>query len=338
MRVMLTSIFCKSGLFTHVLDLASKLQSSNGNVLLAILKRTNSPRMSRSISKRLSSITVIEYKNSNDLLIIANKYSADLIHAHSPLVFDHSLDVSLATSVPLVLTVHAVYPWERQFPLVLNHAKHIIAVGPAQIRCCMQHTMKTSLIQNGIDLTRFHPRSLKNLQVGPLYILWFGRTHGTFSAGAAALDQAITLLQREGKNIIASMVGIAQGVKLAMTNYGWVDDPVWFLQRNHLVFGHGRALREAMACGNVGYLLGHGYAGMLRTDWFAEKDAIVDAFPQYAFPLASVDMIKDDLNYIYCNRHLLPNLRREARLIAEKHFDLQQMVARVRKVYELCLQ
>jgi glycosyltransferase involved in cell wall biosynthesis len=121
-----------------------------------------------------------------------------------------------------------------------------------------------------------------------------------------------------------------------ITLQGWVDDPVPALQESHITFAHGRSLREAMACGSVGMLIGHGYGGMVTRAKLAELNYAVDAFPQYRLPRPNpADLVRDILQI--ANSGKLLALRKESRQIAEENFSLELMGSRTVEVYAAAL-
>lgn len=335
MRVLLTSILCKSGLLTHVIDLARQLVASGIQVSLAVPSNDPYFEATKHYLHDLTDIPVNLYGSAKQLLDNVRANPIDLIHAHSPNILGDSFLVSKHLGIPLIMTLHGVYEWERQFPEVLQYADHIIAVGPAQVIAKPRYLQKTSVIPNGVDLNRFHPPARTDSSEDPLQVIWYGRTHGIYSQGIKVLDVALGFMKANGKNIVCSKIGIASGVKTnTLIDHGWVHDPVPLLQKSHIAFGHGRAIREAMACGNVSYLLGYGYGGRIKTSWFSCGRGIVDAFPQYNLPLATTKTIMRDLSYLYDNKHLLSQFRHEARQIAENHFDIREMVDKTITVYK----
>lgn len=337
MRVLLTSILVRSGVLTHVWDLAKYFKENGIDVRIAlytptdVLKKMNiNKREIPSFIHPLKKIVPVSfYVTDNELLSIARKQKVELIHAHSRLTFPSSYRVGKKLSIPLVLTLHGVFPWLKYYAQALSYAEQIIAIGPAQAKSLdLNTTKKVSIIPNGINTKMYHPISNKQMEKSEaLKIIWFGRTNGKASEGVKVLDKSVERLKRDGYNIEAKMIGRAEGVKpKSFDVHGWVNNPLKYLQWGHIAFGHGRSLREAMACGNVGFLLGDGYGGLVIRNWFQSgQSRPLSAIPAYKLPKANEDVLARDILLLHENRSYLQSLRLESRRIAERFFDIEHM-------------
>jgi len=360
MRVLLTSVILKSGLLTHVWDLAKHLKTSGIDVSVAILNIEEGKRKTdHSLIQPIidESISYIFYNDTKELVKFAVKQKSQLVHAHSRLVFLSSKNVSKNLSIPLVLTLHGPFNWRKYYSGTLDHAKQVIAIGPAQaMHTNLQQSKKLNFIENGVDIKRFSPVQPINLggnwsKVGdifnnylyygnpPLRIIWFGRSDGSASDGVNALNQAVKQLRSKGKEIDLKMIGRNNAKKMDQFEIiGWVDDPVPFLQDSDIAFGHGRALREAMACGNVGFLLGNGYGGIVEESWLNRKiPKPLSALSIYNLPNPNPTRIAKDIEVLYDNHSLLAKQQKEARRIAVKYLDVKKMVAKTINVYKKAL-
>jgi glycosyltransferase involved in cell wall biosynthesis len=281
----------------------------------------------------------VYYETPQELLEFCQQQRIELIHAHSRLAFLSSLQVARRRNIPLVITLHGVYPWQSNYPSTLWYAKKIIAVGPAQAKGVAEHQEKLEIIANGIDIKRFCPSIYRSQMANTLKVLWFGRTHGATSRGVKVLDEAIKILRNRGVNVTAWLIGRPTGATVEQFRvFGWTDNPESILQNGHIAFGHGRALREAMACGNVGFLLGHGYGGQVKKTWFkGDKDIPISAIQEYSLPRPSAERIAADISCYVNNNALLYKDRLEARDIAVKHFDVRQMIGEIANVYRDCI-
>ena len=220
---------------------------------------------------------------------------------------------------------------EKWYPLTLLIARWIIAVGPAQKDSGPTHLSKTVVIPNGIDLDRFQPKTYFHNQ--PLTICWFGRAHGRVAQGISSLNKALRLVRKTGVKVSAYFIGSAANVVTdEFMHIGWLDDPVSSLQETQAAFGHGRALREAMACGNIGHLLGAGYGGLVSKKMI-ESNQHLDAFPQYGLAPAVPERLADDILRLIENPESVPGLQNEARQIALQYFDRAAMTESVLSLY-----
>ncbi|NMA60268.1 MAG: glycosyltransferase family 4 protein [Firmicutes bacterium] len=281
---------------------------------------------------RLDNVPVFYYTTTADLALICERLEPQLIHSHSPHCFNSSVTVSINYCLPLVITLHSTLWVEELYPLTLLMAKKIIAVGPAQARVVPKFQSKTVVIPNGIDLARFRPK--RRFLRSKFKLCWFGRVHGEMAMGAESLNRALAIVRGHGIYLEAYFLGNAPPIpKEQFIDLGWLDDPVSVLQRTHVVFGHGRALREAMACGNVGFLLGAGYGGRVTRELIGELQHL-DAFPQYHLAQARPERLASDILEFVESRRVLSQFQKEARQIALDYFDVQLMVKGTLSIYE----
>ncbi|HHX75573.1 MAG TPA: glycosyltransferase family 4 protein [Firmicutes bacterium] len=348
MHVLLTTYLVRSGVLTHVWDLVQQLPVHGIDVTVAILQTGDEqggpePGSGRDeFTNLLGPIGRSKYfffRTADDLSAICREQKIQLLHAHSRLAYPASQAVAKRLGIPLVLTLHGVFPWQEFYPSTLKQARAIIAVGPAQAAGTEPVREKVVIIPNGIDTQYFRPLPSEPRRRGEeLHIIWFGRTNGASSRGVTVLDRAVYLLRSRGFRIKATLIGKAADVFVhEFETLDWVSDPLPYLQSGHLAFGHGRALREAMSCGNVGFLLGHGYGGRVEASWFAGDDPRpVSAIPQYNLPKPDAEIIAADIARFYHDERLLEQARIDARLLALCCFDVQEMIRKTIAVYENC--
>jgi glycosyltransferase involved in cell wall biosynthesis len=321
---------------THVADLIRYCLRNAIEVSAAFLKTEFvSETQAEALKRRLGGINIWDYQQDEELSEIAEAARCDLIHAHSFLTFKAALAASQRLQIPLVVTLHSVYLWAAFYWDVLAKAERIIAVGPAQARYLGPWAEKAVIIPNGIDTAVFRPgpESFGSNPGREIRVLWYGRVNGRLGRGLQVLDAAAPNLP---SHICLAALGEADVQIKNITLQGWVDDPVPALQESHITFAHGRSLREAMACGSVGMLIGHGYGGMVTRAKLAELNYAVDAFPQYRLPRPNpADLVRDILQI--ANSGKLLALRKESRQIAEENFSLELMGSRTVEVYAAAL-
>jgi glycosyltransferase involved in cell wall biosynthesis len=279
---------------------------------------------------------VFFYTDTNDLLKLCYSLGVQLLHAQSPLTFATSLAASRNLSIPLVVTLHGVLNWAKLYRETLSCAAGIIAIGPESARFVGNENMhKLNVIINGVDLERFCPAKPESVVDGPLRLMWFGRSNVPTSLGVNALDKAVGELIERGLSVEAGLLGYATKAETHyLKKYGWADNPLPYLQQTQLVFGRGRALREAMACGCAGFLLGEGYGGRVSPDWFADgKFTPLSASVKHGFELPDHKVIASDILLLYRDRELLSQLRLEARSTAVRFFSVQPMAEATVSVY-----
>jgi glycosyltransferase involved in cell wall biosynthesis len=334
LRVLLTSPLLLSGVITHVCDLAERLQALGIRPHLAL---TDSNRTGLALPGHVPATVPVHFiDTAGELSGLARNLRIALIHSHSPLTLDSSRIVAEELSVALVITLHGIIDWPRRYPEALTYASGIIATGPETARSAgPDYNTKTTVILNGVNLERFRPPGFETAGKYPLRILYFGRTKGADTKGLAALDKAVQILRQQGRKLEAKMAGHAAGVfPVNLQRCGWVHDPIPYLHWSHVVFGRGRSLREAMACGNAGFLLGQGYGGVVRREWFSRKaPPSFSSTPGLGAGEPDVDVISAHLAELDDNRILLQALRKEARLTAKENFDSYHMAKKTVKVY-----
>jgi len=329
----MTSILAPSGQFTHLCDLSGALGEMGVDVLLAFLD--NGRKRSGFCLHKLKSLpkaSVRFFKTKNELERICQIVTPDLIHPHSSATLSLSSEVAGNYRMPLVITLHGVYYWQSFFPAALRRAFRIIAVGPAQADCVPAFARKVVIIPNGIDLDTFCPLDPLIIHT-PLRIRWFGRTKGSLSKGVVALDYAVAQLRKEGLAVDAKVIGDPGGVGIDhLDKLGWLENPVPYLQQSEIVFGHGRSVREGMACGNIGFLLGSGYGGLVDGPWLANGRPL-DAFPEYHLGNPDPADISRDLKALYEDHELRKRMRATSRKLAIEFFDRSEMARRTLAVY-----
>lgn len=331
-RVLLTAPFIKSGVFTHVCDLANSLLRFGVDPYLAVF---STEKDSEFFSRQRVGCAYDFYRSTEELIVLAENRQVSRIHAHSPLTLNASLEAAKRLSIPLIITLHGLIDWAGRFPNALTYAQHIIASGPETARSAgPAFQKKIFTIDNGINLERFHPASCDGSDSGPLRVLYYGRTKGTDACGLIALDTAVGLMRKQGSIVDAGMVGRAAGVFAGNFHcYGWLDDPLPLLQWSQVVFGRGRSLREAMACGNAGFLLGEGYGGLLTRERMRDCRPSLSCTLKLGANVADAETIAGDLIRLDKDRSLLQVFKKEAYNIAVEYFDAYGMAKETVNIY-----
>lgn len=333
MRILITSILCQTGLMTHVQDLVNYLDSQGHFVAIAFQKVNYLNEVAEDrIFQNLGTIPYLVYDTQEELKRFFLQQNCHLIHAHSHATFEAATEISRCLEPPLVVTLHSVFPWKRIFKSTLQLAATIIAVGPAQARSARGFNHKIEIIQNGIDTKLFVPSKQLDASSKKFNVLWYGRVDGRLARGLRILDQMAPLLP---SNIKITALGTADFQPVNIPAIPWVENPIPFLQQSQITFAHSRSLREAMSCGSIGMLIGYGYGGMV-TEQRLHNNLILDAFPEYPLPKPQPTAILNDLLQIV-NSGDVENLRLSARMIAEKHFAIEDMGKQVLAIYRKVL-
>ena len=346
MQILFLSIIAKCGVFTHVRELAYSMQRLGFRPVVGIIHNLNTSRLfkltKKDMEEMIDSLKGIDYflfESDEDLMGKIEGMNFQLVHAHSPIVLSSAIKAAESLNAPYVLTLHGVANWSKLHASAMEQAKAIIAIGPEVARSAgVEFQDKIRIIFNGIDTDRFKPGEIKTTNE-PLRVLWMGRTNGPAANGVTYLSRAIRALRKKGIPIEAKVVGHALGADIGeMEACGWIHDPVEHLQRSHIVFARGRALREAMACGNIGFLIGQGYGGMVKKSWFEEDEKpILSGSPKHGYAdLDSIEIMKD-IVFFHHRRDLLEIGRDVARTIAVENFDIKKMVEDTVSLYDEAL-
>jgi glycosyltransferase involved in cell wall biosynthesis len=341
LRILLLSIMAKCGVFTHVRDLAASLLKKGFEPYIgfiatpAAMDMFGVSKQDRSEMEQSLSAPCFYYNSYTSLLENIEGNGADLVHAHSPIVLKHATYIKLKMDIPFVATLHGLNSWTRNYRKELEKADRIIAVGPEIAASCGKAFKdKITIIFNGVDTDYFRPDYSKTLN-HPLRIIWTGRTSGAAARGAEYLAFALKILKKNNIPFEAKYMGYAFGAKVGNAeNCGWVHDPLPLLQWSDMAFGRGRSLREAMACGSAGFLLGEGYGGLVRAKWFEKgRQPQLSGSLKHGCMKLDAQEIARDILFFHKNRDILESARRESRLIAEKHFDVNKMTDETVKIY-----
>lgn len=346
MRVLLLSIIAKCGVYTHVRELAMYMQKLGVEPVIGLIHNHGTMRKFKTtetdLEAMIGSLREIEYffyESDEDLLKQVVSMEINIVHAHSPLVITAAMKVSDKLNIPFVMTLHSVINWPMLHPTAMEKADCIIAIGPEVAKSAgSRYQEKVHIVLNGIDLEHYKPAQNITFN-GALRIIWVGRTNGAASMGAQYLARAVRILRKKGIPVEAKIIGYAVGANITgMKNCGWAHDPLPHLHWSHIVFARGRALREAMACGNVGFLIGQGYGGMIREDRFEEnRQPQLSGSIKHGCVKLNVSMIIKDILYFHRHRRELAEARKAARRIAEMHFDARIMTEHTCNVYQKAL-
>lgn len=343
LKILFLSIIAKCGVFTHVRELAIYMQKRGIQPVIGFIHNPGTIRMFKvtkkdmgAMEESLKGIPYFLYESDEDLLRKTQNMKIDLLHAHSPIVLSATMKLSKKLDIPYVMTLHGVSNWSKLHSKAMDQANGIIAIGPEVAKSAGNgYQNKIRIIFNGIDIEHYKPTNIEKTNE-PLKIIWMGRTNGSSSDGASYLAKAIRMLRKKGIPIDAKILGYASGANLVgMQNCGWVHDPLAYLQNNHIVFARGRALREAMACGNVGFLVGQGYGGVVKKEWFENgKTPVLSGSLKHGYSKLSTEQIMNDILLFHYSRDLLVAARKASRKIAEDRFNINKMVDDTYLVYE----
>lgn len=319
MRVLFLSGFYFSGQTTHAVELAKAISSLKHTVSVFTRGRAQLPAWTMyERALMASNVDARRFEGRSALIDAALAFRPDVVHCHSSTLLKDALDIGRRAHAPVVFTAHGLGIRRPE----LARVDWVIAVGPKVAAEAREAGVeRLSIVGNGVDLRRFKPEAKAR---SPL-VAYIGRVDAAKRRGLAALIEAT---QRIGRLHIASN-DRPPGDGLIL--HGWLADVAPLLRRAHVVVGTGRAIREGMASGCVGVVLGAKYGGVVRPKSLPEG-----AFPSFSGDVGaapSAPLIERDLVWLFQDRHRLEALARWSRKYAVRHFSLERMAAWVLDVY-----
>jgi len=332
----------KCGVFTHVRELASALSEKGLKPYIGFvctpmaMKMFGISKQDKTAMEQSLKVPYFYYNSYTSLLKKAKQNGVDIVHAHSPVVLKHAAYIKARMNVPFIATLHGVINWSKRYSAELGMADMIIAVGPEVADSCGNcFNDKTTIIFNGVDTDYFIP-AYNRTSNHPLRIIWTGRTSGNAARGAECLASSLSILKEMGIPFEAKFMGYAFGANIPnIKQCGWVHNPLPLLQWSDLAFGRGRSLREAMACGNAGFLLAEGYGGLVLPKWFEnDRQPQLSGSLKHGCMKLNPQRIARDIMFFHEHRDILESIRHESRLIAEKYFSIKKMADETIKVYK----
>src|SRR5690625_3171742 len=149
LRVLITTIAVQSGVQTHVWELVRFLKKTSHAVSVAVRLL---PRDQGTSAYPKIGVPVYTYRKTDDLVHIVQQCRTQLIHAQSSATFPSAVQTSLRLRLPLIVTLHGGWQWQKYRPVTLAQAASIIAISPEAVRSAgTKHLRKIHLIYNGVD-------------------------------------------------------------------------------------------------------------------------------------------------------------------------------------------
>lgn len=245
MRILMLTRFYLNGQTTHVFQLCHALQKRGHKVFL-IASRLDHPSYVQWLKK--NGIPFSRTHRPASLVHSFRGLRFDVIHNHSAHTLPDSLQLSQALQIPLVATCHYL-DFE---PLdILGKAHAVVAISEEMAAQLPFPRERIHVVENGVPL----PRNV-NLTNRPKEAVILARVT---PKRRLAYAQMVEVLGEHGWEVTTAGGWRHPGTR----SLGWVQNPHPILGRAQLVVGTGRAIREGMAAGCIGFVLGDRLDGVV---------------------------------------------------------------------------
>ena len=316
-----------SGQTTHLVSLARALARREHTVGVAASGRID-PAAWRLYVPELegAGVACLRVANTAELEEAARRFSPDVIHCHSSDLLAAAVAAGERLAVPVVFTCHGL--GVASSPAV-RKAAAVIAVGPRVLGELQEAGVERAhLIGNGVDVTHFRPAEKER----ELTVAYVGRVDAGKRRGLDELAAAVAAIPR-ARLLVASNDRPAAPQCIAL---GWVHDVAPVMRTAHAVFGTGRAIREGMACGCVGFVLGRRYGGIVTPATLgrtAPEDRPFPSFSGLDGEPPDSGRLRLDLIRLWQDPRRRLRLARWSRTFACAHFSLDDVAERTLAVY-----
>jgi len=327
-RVLLLARLFYSGQTTHTVELARELFRQGHSVNLLSYGRCHLAAWTH-YSQVLQSEGIPCHRplSWDQARAVARQAEPEVVHVHSSDLLALAGEVARETGAPVVFTAHGL--GTLRAPLV-EEADQVIAVGPRvyeELRAAGLERL--TLIGNGVDTERFRPG-----KKGPiLQIAYVSRVDAAKRRGLYELIEAVAMIPR-ARLVVASNERPSHP---ACTAVGWLWDTAPLLATSHVVVGAGRAIREGMASGCVGIVLGSAYGGVVSPAALAQGRHGSLWFSGDEGEVPDRQILRRDLVRLTQDELQRRTLAKWSREYACRHFSLKQMARAVAHVYQEAL-
>lgn len=314
MKILMITRFYLNGQTTHVFSLCKELIRQGHQVFLIACYLDKTIYLRQLNDLRIPFSTAPKPIRLRSFL--ENK-GFDLIHTHSAHTLAQSLELGKHLRVPVVSTCHYL-----GFPLAdkLVETDAIIVISPEMKESYAFPEEKTFIIQNGVEIP---PNA--NTSLGENY-------HALI----------LTRMTERKRNGFQNFVTVVNRLNWRVTSVGnwtppqgvtrvpWTTDTSPFLKQADVVVGTGRAIREGLAAGCVGIVLGEWSDGVVTPD-------NVDLLARHNFS-GRATKTRPSLPYweslapCFTDESIL-SLKKFGREYAQKNFGIDKMTKETIRVY-----
>jgi hypothetical protein len=312
LRIIMMTRFYLNGQTTHVLDLCHALQKRGHRVFL-IASRLDHPAYARWLQEK--GIPFNRTDRPTDLVHYLRRLRFDVIHNHSAHTLDAALQLGSLLEIPVIATCHYL-DFEPVNLLRRTHA--VVAISEEMAAQLPLPTQQIRIVENGVPI--------------PAAVEWHNRSRE--AVVLARVDQSRSTAYGQAVDALLELgwrVSIAGGWRHPGAHaVGWTINPNKLLQRARLVLGTGRAIREGMAAGCVGLVVGDYMDGIVtpanvetlrRTNFSGRTGKQTPSPERFRSELAKLQSWN------------LGDLMMFSRTYAKKHFDINKMADAMASIY-----
>lgn len=228
------------GIETHVATLAGELAKLGQRVTVAFPRVLHPGLFSEAVALGVR-LAALDQRGFAEL---CRRDPPDVLHAHSHGACLAAAQVHRALGIPWIATLHGP---EQTLPAAAGPPAAVICVS-REIARALPRSVRATVIENGVDLTRFNPARRKAPAGRGLRAVYLGRVGPSKVQGLLALQEALG--SRVGVDLRFVSTWSPAGAGRPSER---VEEE---LAAADLVFSTGRGVREAMACGCAAFVLG----------------------------------------------------------------------------------
>lgn len=312
MRILVITRFYLNGQTTHVLALCQELIRQNHEVFL-VISRIDHPGYLLWLRQKS-----IPHSGTHEILNLLPRlqvFNPEVIHNHSAHTLHSALELGQLLGIPVVATSHYL---DFEPSHLLDQTQTVIAISKEMGDQLLLENAPVVVIENGVPIPRVYPNRRRP-------------KHAVFLARVTPRKQhnfQLTANSLKEHDWSISAVGNWRCPDVRFR--GWQRDVFPELFSASLVIGTGRAIREGMASGCAGIVLGEFFDGIVTPECVKklEYSNFSGRFSKTIPSSQDLQSLLDQLTPDY-----LEKLSSFGRAYAADHFSVQMMVTKLVNVY-----
>ena len=316
--------FFYSGQTTHVFALVREQQKQgiDSRLVLDGYPTQQAVNQYKGIIQELGAL-LIRPGHTKQLLKLLERWSLEIIHAHSSSSFRVASSLAEQLNIPYVITCHGLGLEKEDYLPYLQDAKALLCISPRVARPLCNYAHKIYIVPNGVELEKFHPGT----KGARIKVVFAARMDPGKQQGYNHLCKAMDLLGDVEFTVACNKPANSKFAK----NLGWVSDMEQLLSGSDIVVGTGRTIIEGMAAGNAAVILGRTYQGILTPETVS-KQKFIDLSGLSGRKPCYKDIFHD-IAYLTKDREYLKILQAFGVQLAKEQYDNKILTQRITKIY-----